>query len=318
MKLFTVTLVAALFGLSAACDGSSNNSTDVTKPPKTHRPPKTRTPKPSATTLTPGTSLPPSTTSPPASTPPSTTAPGAGTPVDGWWKPTPGTTYQIQLSGNLKTDYNVQMFDLDLFDTSADTIAKLKSKGVKVVCYFSAGTYEDWREDKSKFTKDMYGKNLPEWKGEYWVDTRNEKVREIVKTRMQLAKDKGCDGVDPDNVDGAFNDNGLGLTAATQLDFNRFLAETGHSLGLAVGLKNDLQQVDELSKVFDFAVNEQCAEYDECETLQPFIKLNKPVFGIEYNGNKKSVCAAANKLNMDTLFKSLDLLTERYSCRDQA
>jgi hypothetical protein len=30
--------------------------------------------------------------------------------------------------------------------------------------------------------------------------------------RIQVAKDKGCDGVDPDNVNGYDNDNGLGFT----------------------------------------------------------------------------------------------------------
>ena len=32
----------------------------------------------------------------------------------------------------------------------------------------------------------------------------------------------GCDGVEPDNVDGYVNDTGFDLTAGDQLDFNRF------------------------------------------------------------------------------------------------
>jgi hypothetical protein len=210
------------------------------------------------------------------------------------------------------------MFDLDLFDTDAATIAALKAKGVRVVCYFSAGTYENWRSDKNLFTSDMYGKALPEWEGEFWFDTRNAKLREIIKTRMALAKKKGCDAVDPDNVDGAFNDSGFPLTAATQLDYNAFLATTAHGLGLAVGLKNDLAQIEQLAPVFDFAVNEQCYQYKECTKLTPFIKLNKPVFGIEFEGAKAPACQQANELQFDTLFKSLDLKNERYSCRENA
>lgn len=43
--------------------------------------------------------------------------------------------------------------------------------------------------------------------------------------RMDLALSKGCDGVEPDNVDGYANSNGLGLTAANQLEYNKYLAQ---------------------------------------------------------------------------------------------
>lgn len=235
--------------------------------------------------------------------------------ANSWWKPKPGTSYEIQLAGTLNLTYNVAMYDIDLFDTPTATITKLHNRGIKVICYFSAGTYENWRPDKAKYTKAMIGSSLPEWEGEYWVDTTNKDLRAILKTRMQLAKTKGCDGVDPDNVDGAFNDPGFPLTAATQLDFNKFLASTAHSLNLTVGLKNDLDQVKDLVSVFDFAVNEQCVANEECAMLDPFIKANKPVFGIEYDGNKKTICAEANKRNFDTLYKSWDLRGDRYACR---
>ena len=40
------------------------------------------------------------------------------------------------------------------------------------------------------------------------------------------------------------------LTAADQLDYNRFLAEQAHQRGLAIGLKNDLDQVASLVDLF--------------------------------------------------------------------
>ncbi|OWZ20283.1 Endoglucanase [Phytophthora megakarya] len=233
-----------------------------------------------------------------------------------WWKPTPGTSYQIQLSGTLDLSYNVDMYDIDMYDTPNATIAELQQRGIKVICYFSAGTYEDWRSDKDRYSFDIIGTALPEWEGESWVDIRSSKLREIIEDRMKFAKAKGCDGVDPDNVDGAFNDNGFDLTADDQLDFNKFLATTAHGLDLSVGLKNDLDQIDDLVADFDFSVNEQCVEYNECDTLVPFIKADKPVFGIEYSGDKVVACATANSLDFDTLFKTLSLQSERYSCRE--
>ncbi|KAG7375830.1 hypothetical protein PHYPSEUDO_015146 [Phytophthora pseudosyringae] len=238
--------------------------------------------------------------------------------ANAWWKPTPGTSYQIQLSGTLDLSYDVDMYDIDMFDTPNATIAELQQRDIKVICYFSAGTYEDWRSDKGRYSSDIIGTRLDEWEGESWVDIRSSKLRDIVTDRMTLAQAKGCDGVDPDNVDGAFNDNGFDLTADDQLDFNKFLASTAHSLNLTVGLKNDMDQIDALVQAFDFSVNEQCVQYDECDTLVPFIKADKPVFGIEYSGDEATACAAANSLNFDTLVKTLGLQSERYSCREVA
>lgn len=85
---------------------------------------------------------------------------------------------------------------------------------------------------------------------------------------MQACKSKGFVAIDPDNVDGYTNKPGLNFTAADQLDYNRFLADTAHSLDVSVGLKNDLGQAAELVDYFDFAVNEQCHMYNECDVYK--------------------------------------------------
>lgn len=71
-----------------------------------------------------------------------------------------------------------------------------------MICYFSAGSYENWREDAEDFQPGDLGKELDGWPGEKWLKIGSENVREVMKRRVQMAKDKGCDGVDPDNVDG--------------------------------------------------------------------------------------------------------------------
>lgn len=57
-----------------------------------------------------------------------------------------------------------------------------------------------------------------------YVDITSDVVRTIMQNRLDLAVTKGCDGVEPDNVDEYTNDNGLGITAADQIDFNTFMA----------------------------------------------------------------------------------------------
>jgi hypothetical protein len=75
--------------------------------------------------------------------------------------------------------------------------------------------------------------------------------------RMQdWCQAKGFDAVDPDNMDGYTNDSGFPLEAKDQLAYNRMIASVAHGLGLGAGLKNDLDQLNELTPDFDFFVNE--------------------------------------------------------------
>ena len=50
------------------------------------------------------------------------------------------------------------------------------------------------------------------------------------------------------------------------------LADLAHERGLSIGLKNDLDQVADLVDHFDFAINEQCFQYQECHLLAPFVR----------------------------------------------
>jgi hypothetical protein len=143
---------------------------------------------------------------------------------------------------------------------------------------------------------------------------RSANVRRIMLARLDLAVSRGFDGVEPDNVDGYTNDPGFPLTAADQLDFNRFIADAAHERGLAVGLKNDLDQIPDLVACFDFAVNEQCHEYDECGALQPFVDAGKPVFNAEYADafvndavRRSQMCADFRGRGLHTLVLPVDL-----------
>ncbi len=192
-------------------------------------------------------------------------------------------TFYVQLMGNLRTDVPAKVYEVDLFDTSEETIKQLQNEGKTVICYFSAGTYEDWRPDAGQFPSEAIGKPLENWEGEYWLDIRNPTVREITKNRIILAKEKGCDGVDPDNVDGYTHDTGFPLTYKDQYAFNAFLAKVAKENGLLIALKNDGRQVGDLVELFDFAVVEQCYRYGECDLYTPFAALGKPVYDIEYD-----------------------------------
>jgi len=240
-----------------------------------------------------------------------------------WYKPDINTSWQWQLQGNIDTSYNVKVYDIDLFDTNKTVIQLLKNHGKKVICYFSAGSYENWRSDKDKFPLSVLGNNMDGWAGEKWLDISNESLAPIMEARLDLAVQKGCDGVEPDNVDGYDNNTGFALNADDQLAYNKFIANEARKRGLSVGLKNDLNQVIELEPYFDFSLNEQCYAYNECDKMQPFVDNNKPVFNVEYlkkyvdntNNARDKMCADSIALKFRTLVLPLELDNSfRYSC----
>lgn len=244
--------------------------------------------------------------------------------VSSIWQPGLSASFNLQLTGTLDTSVSANVYDIDLFDTSAATISSLKNSGHKVVCYFSAGSGENWRSDYSQFLAADLGNGLAGWANEKWLDTRSTTVRNVMLARMDLAVSKGCDGVDPDNVDGYSNSTGFPLTATTQLDYNRFLATAAHARGLAIGLKNDVAQLSDLAASYEFAINEQCHQYSECSGYSAFTSLGKPVLNVEYNsryvnntnGAFDSLCLSAAQDKLYTVVYAL-LLDGSYrkSCK---
>ncbi|THA60632.1 endo alpha-1,4 polygalactosaminidase [Streptomyces sp. A0958] len=230
------------------------------------------------------------------------------------WQPKPGTDWQWQLSGRLDTTVDAPVYDIDGFDRNAAEVEALHRKGRKVICYLSTGAWEDFRPDAARFPTAVLGKGNG-WKGERWLDIRRTDVLEpLMETRIAMCAKKGFDAVEPDNMDGYRNKSGFPLTAADQLRYNRLIARTVHRHGMAVGLKNDLPQIPELVADFDFAVNEQCAQYEECEELTPFVEAGKAVFHVEYELPTARFCAQSRKLGLSSLRKEYELGVERETC----
>ncbi len=230
----------------------------------------------------------------------------------------PGTSWQWQLTGTIDTTVDAGVFDIDLFEAPQATIDSLHASGRKVICYFDTA-YEPGRPDSAQLAP-FRGNPVQGWPGQFWLDFRQAAVRTVMSGRLDLAVTKHCDAVEPDDVDAIDNNPGFPITAADQLDFIRFLAREGHARGLGVALKNDLAQVPQLVGDVDFAVNEECFQFNECADLQPFITAGKAVLQVEYtSGNlatkAATICPQANQRNFDTLIKHLDLDAPRVPCR---
>jgi hypothetical protein len=259
------------------------------------------------------------------------------------WHPALRTSWQWQLasppSAAQVARNTLAMWDVDGFDTPASTVRALHRRS-RVVCYVSAGSFEAWRPDARAFpgaaaltshtppnaTVGLLGHKLAGW-DERWLDIREigrtgSRLRAIMTARVRMCRAKGFDAVEFDNVDGYRADTGWPLTAADQLRYNVFLANTAHANGLSAVLKNDIEQIPALLPYFDMALNEQCWQFSECTTAQngsygydQFVRARKAVFGVEYALAVSAFCSKANARNFNWLRKHLLLDPYRVACR---
>jgi hypothetical protein len=239
------------------------------------------------------------------------------------WKPAVGARWQYQLTGKIRTDLCVvpasggvcvrpEVYDIDLYNndgTALNTaaVAQVHAVGAKAVCYVSAGSFENFRPDRAAFPPSVKGKSNG-WPGESWLDVRQISVLlPIMAARVDLCVSAGFDAVEFDNVDGYTNDTGFPLTAADQFVYNWALAMIAHARGLSAGLKNDVEQAGELLPYFDFAINEQCAQYSECGVYDAWTAAGKAVLQIEYTKKPKVFCADSVAGRRSGIKKSLAL-----------
>ncbi|WP_369183645.1 endo alpha-1,4 polygalactosaminidase [Streptomyces sp. Y1] len=302
----------ALLATSCSSSGSDDDHDSADDSPST--PPAATAPAtpgaPGTSPATPGT--PGATTAPPTTgtTPGSTAPPPAGA----RWQPTPGLAWQWQLGGAVDQSVDVPVYDIDGFENDASVVAALHAKGRKVICYINAGSWENFRPDANAFAKALQGSDTG-WKGEKWFDIRKlDQLKPLMATRFDMCKSKGFDAIEPDTIEAYNQNSGFPLTPDDQLAYNRMLAGLAHERGLAIGLKNDLDQIPALLPDFDFAVNEECSQFDECDRVSPFIKAGKAVFHVEYKLDTDQFCAKTKSLGFSSMRKQLDLNAWRKPC----
>ena len=105
--------------------------------------------------------------------------------TNGAYRPSPGTSWQIQLTGRLDTSVDADIFDIDLFETSPADIAALHASGRKVICYFDTA-YESYRPDSAQLAP-YRGNPIEGWPGQYWLDIREPAVVDVMLARIALA-----------------------------------------------------------------------------------------------------------------------------------
>lgn len=110
--------------------------------------------------------------------------------------------------------------------------------------------------------------------------------------------DKGFDAVEPDNYD-SYTRSGKLLTANDATAFITLLSAHAHARGLAIGQKNTVELAGLRAPTgLDFAVAEECGQYDECGTYAK--AFHDRVVDIEYtdSGLRKARAGYGDRLSI--------------------
>ncbi|MEW2546307.1 endo alpha-1,4 polygalactosaminidase [Streptomyces sp. NPDC047002] len=144
------------------------------------------------------------------------------------------------------------------------------AQGLYNICYVNAFQAQPGAEAQwpGLLLKDANGQVVydEDW-GEAMLDTRTDEKRKAIAAKVDAWIDscaaKGFDAVEPDNLD-TFDRTDL-LSEADAKATVKLLADHAHEKGLAVAQKNTAQLSTERADTgLDFAIAEECGEWDEC------------------------------------------------------
>jgi hypothetical protein len=230
-------------------------------------------------------------TSSPLPCPPAPATEAAGPPH---WSPATIASFEIfhfdglsELQAGLRP-VDVVTLELDQIEAAGGVAVTdlAHAQGTRVICYTSSG-YEDWRADAVTYPEDARGANIcrdeactSTWPGEAWGDIRKASLLAFLGLRADRAVAAGCDGIEFDNMDQAFNRTGLNMTAAENVAAARSLAGLAHERGLAALAKNTGELACALAPSFEGVFVEECQQNDECDLYSPY--RDKLVAMVEY------------------------------------
>lgn len=236
-----------------------------------------------------------------------------------WYQPIPKTTFDWDLRGDIPENqtYLAEVIDIDAYDNDAAFITNLHHQGKKVIAYVSVGSIEDWRPDAGDFPAEIIGNDYPGWEGEKFLDIRNiDALTPIMRARFDMIKDKGFDGIEPDNIDlssWTANELGFNITDDDVVTYSKWLADEAHQRGLSIGQKNAGHIANQLVDTFDWILLEDAFYYEEENDSEVYIQNNKAVFATEYDDLmtpaefQRNVCHDATSLQYTAILKHRDI-----------
>ncbi|GGN63100.1 hypothetical protein GCM10011579_031000 [Streptomyces albiflavescens] len=227
-------------------------------------------PSPSGSSRAPATSSPPSedtaTLSASSAAPAASSKPEPGSPPKGVELPPLHVGFDYQIGGAYPPPPGVRIVSRDRTASPAP--------GLYNICYVNA--FQAQPDERKQWPADLLLRDTQgrvvvdrDW-GEALLDigapAKRKRVAEQVNRWIDGCADKGFDAVEADNYDSYTRSRHL-LTADDATAFITLLSSHAHARHLAIGQKNTVELAGLRARTgLDFAVAEECGEYDECGT----------------------------------------------------
>ena len=233
-----------------------------------------------------------------------------------------GKTFEWRLDSLSNNYYTIaEIIDIDAFSATPELVANLKAQGKIVIAYLSVGSIEDFRPDVNDFPESIIGNEYEGYPDERWLDIRQiELLAPIMKSRFDMIKNKGFDGIEPDNMNGYQYDTGFDISEEDALVYSRWMIDQAHRRQLSIGQKNSEELIPRLFDEFDWILTEDAYVDNFYEELSPFISLGKAVFLVEYIDRitaekfQERVCPRATASNYSAVLKNRDLTNITFYC----
>ncbi|BEL06208.1 endo alpha-1,4 polygalactosaminidase [Actinoplanes sichuanensis] len=227
-----------------------------------------------------------------------TTGTNAGT----WTPPPADATFDYQIGGAYPPPAGVTVVSRDSEAAPA--------AGLYNICYLNAfqaqpGAESWWQTNHPDLLlRDSNGDLVidEDWNEpmlDFSTAAKRTALTGIVGAWMDRCAAKGFQAVEPDNLDSYTRSEGL-LTQSQAIAYATSLATRAHSRGLAVGQKNtaDLSSANAKKIGFDFAVAEECADYDECDAYTSSYGDNVIVIEYSRSGFAKACGSHGDRLSV--------------------
>ncbi|MCO8273789.1 endo alpha-1,4 polygalactosaminidase [Actinoplanes sp. TRM 88003] len=191
--------------------------------------------------------------------------------------------------------------------------------GLYNICYINA--FQTQPDDAAKrwwetehpnvLLRDSKGKPVedPDW-DEYLLDfstaAKRAELTQVVGGWISTCAAKGFKAVEPDNLD-SWTRSGGRLKKADALAYAASLSAYAHGRNLAVGQKNtaELSRAESRTAGFDFAVAEECGEWDECDAYTGTYGDNVVVIEYTQGGFTKACTQFGRRLSI--VLRDLDV-----------
>lgn len=242
-----------------------------------------------------------------------------------YYQPKIGDSFEWRLDSiglNEVSQYSCKIIDIDAFSATKELVDAFHAKGIKVIAYVSVGTLENFRPDSLLLPKDIIGNIYPDWPDERFLDIRNiEKMKSFITSRFDMIKDKGFDGIEPDNIDVYSEETGFNFGLDDAKLFCEFIIDEAHKRNLSIAQKNTEELVPLMYNKFDWALTENIFHQNIQSAYSQYISAGKPVFSAEYTDEMNTtdfnalVCIKAKQLKYFAFLKHRDLTQWTYECK---